>query len=159
MTKYKFQPRTAAQWELYAAMEGSAGAALRMNRAMVRALNCDDDEEAWAVMREAMEIDSDFGATDTEPVWIVQYEFRHLTPEHRAEVLTLRKEIDRVVRGVLSDGVEQGDFDVDDISGTALALLSLAVDVARWYSPEIRRTPADIARTNGELAVRLVARR
>lgn len=90
---------------------------------------------------------------------IVQYEFRHLTPEHRDTVLTLRKEIDQVVRGVLNDGVAQGDFEVDDTSGTALALLSLAVDVARWYSPEIRRTPDDIARTNGDLAVRLVARR
>ena len=90
---------------------------------------------------------------------IVQYEFRHLTPEHRAAVLTLRKEIDQVVRGVLTDGVAQGEFEVADTSGTALALLSMAVDVARWYSPEIRRTPDDIARTNGDLAVRLVARR
>ncbi|MFC7489324.1 MULTISPECIES: TetR/AcrR family transcriptional regulator [unclassified Knoellia] len=90
---------------------------------------------------------------------IVQYEFRHLTPEHRDTVLTLRKEIDQVVRGVLTDGVTRGDFEVDDVAGTALALLSMAVDVARWYSPEIRRTPEDIGRTNGDLAVRLVARR
>ncbi len=90
---------------------------------------------------------------------IVQYEFRHLTPQHRDTVLALRKEIDKVVRDVLSRGVAEGEFEVDDIPGTALALLSLAVDVARWYSPEIRRTPADIGRTNGELAVRLVARR
>ncbi|WP_035939985.1 TetR/AcrR family transcriptional regulator [Knoellia aerolata] len=90
---------------------------------------------------------------------IVQYEFRHLTPQHRDTVLALRKEIDAVVRDVLVRGVAEGEFEVDDVPATALALLSLAVDVARWYSPEIRRTPADIARTNGELAVRLVARR
>ena len=74
-------------------------------------------------------------------------------------MLALRKEIDKVVRDVLAQGVAEREFEVDDVPGTALALLSLAVDVARWYSPEIRRTPADIARTNGELAVRLVARR
>lgn len=90
---------------------------------------------------------------------IVQYEFRHLTPEHRETVLSLRREIDKVVRGVLTDGVSSGDFEVEDVPSTALALLSMAVDVARWYSPEIRRTPEDIARTNGDLAVRLVARR
>ena len=90
---------------------------------------------------------------------IVQYEFRHLTPEHRDVVLTLRKEIDQVVREVLVDGVAQGEFEVADTSTTALALLSMAVDVARWYSPEIRLTPDDIWRTNGELAVRLVTRR
>ncbi|KGN39201.1 TetR/AcrR family transcriptional regulator [Knoellia subterranea] len=89
---------------------------------------------------------------------IVQYEFRHLTPEHRDTVLALRREIDKVVRDVLADGVESGEFDVEDISATALALLSMAVDVARWYSPQIRRTPEEIGETNGDLAVRLVTR-
>ena len=57
---------------------------------------------------------------------IVQYEFRHLTPEHRAEVLALRKEIDNVVADVLRDGVAAGELDVDDVPVTALALLSMA---------------------------------
>ena len=87
---------------------------------------------------------------------IVQYEFRHLAPEHRDEVLALRKEIDEVVAGVLREGVEAGDFVVEDIRGTALALLSMAIDVSRWYLPGIRRTPEAIERLYGELAVRLV---
>lgn len=89
---------------------------------------------------------------------IVQHEFRHLSPEHRDVVLALRKQIDAVVRDVLEDGVATGEFDVGDAAATALALLSIAVDVARWYDPEIRRTPDDIGRTNGDLAVRLVRR-
>ena len=44
---------------------------------------------------------------------IVQFEFRHLSPEHRDVVLALRKEIDQVVAGVLRDGVESGEFAVD----------------------------------------------
>ena len=87
---------------------------------------------------------------------IVQFEFRHLSPEHREAVLGLRKEIDSVVAGVLRDGVETGEFEVDDVPGTALALLSMAIDVARWYAPDVRRTPADIETSYGTLAVRLV---
>jgi AcrR family transcriptional regulator len=87
---------------------------------------------------------------------IVQFEFRHLSPEHRDEVLTLRKEIDQVVAGVLRDGVASGEFEVDDVSTTALALLSMAVDVARWYAPDVRRTPEAIEKAYGDLAVRLV---
>ena len=87
---------------------------------------------------------------------IVQFEFRHLSPEHREAVLSLRKEIDSVVAGVLRDGVETGEFEVDDVPGTALALLSMAIDVARWYAPDVRRTPADIETSYGALAVRLV---
>ena len=87
---------------------------------------------------------------------IVQFEFRHLGPEHRDEVLTLRKEIDQVVAGVLRDGVASGEFEVDDVPTTALALLSMAVDVARWYAPDVRRTPEAIETAYGALAVRLV---
>lgn len=90
---------------------------------------------------------------------IVQFEFRHLGPEHRDEVLTLRKEIDQVVAGVLRDGVATGEFEVDDVPTTALALLSMAVDVARWYAPDVRRTPEAIETAYGDLAVRLVRAR
>ena len=38
----------------------------------------------------------------------------------------------------------------------ALALLSMAIDVSRWYVPQSRRTPEAIERTYGDLAVRLV---
>jgi AcrR family transcriptional regulator len=86
---------------------------------------------------------------------IVQFEFRHLSPEHREAVLGLRREIDNVVAGVLRDGVRAGEFDVDDVPGTSLALLSMAIDVARWYTPDVRRTPAMIETSYGALAVRL----
>ena len=90
---------------------------------------------------------------------IVQFEFRHLGPEHREAVLDLRKEIDQVVAGVLRDGVESGEFTVPDVPGTALALLSMAIDVSRWYTPGVRRAPDDIERLYGDLALRLVTSR
>jgi AcrR family transcriptional regulator len=87
---------------------------------------------------------------------IVQYEFSNLTPQHREAVLGLRKEIDAVVRDVITAGVAAGEFAVDDVADTALALLSMAVDVARWYDPEIKRTPAAIGETYADLGLRLV---
>lgn len=90
---------------------------------------------------------------------IVQYEFGNLTPEHRDEVLRLRKEIDGVVRRVVDDGVQSGVFAVADIRDTTLALMSMAVDVARWYDPEIRRTPEAIGTAYAELGLRLVGAR
>jgi AcrR family transcriptional regulator len=89
---------------------------------------------------------------------IVQYEFPHLSPAHRDVVLRLRKDIDAILRSVLTDGVAAGDFEVPDIPGTALALLSMTIDVARWYEPGIRRTPESIGKAYAELALRLVRR-
>jgi AcrR family transcriptional regulator len=90
---------------------------------------------------------------------IVQYEFQHLTPEHREAVLGLRKEIDAVLRDVVQAGVATGEFGVEDIPATTLALLSMAVDVARWYSPHIRRSPEEIGADYAELGLRLVRAR
>lgn len=87
---------------------------------------------------------------------IVQYEFRHLSPDHQREVLTLRREIDGVVGGIITDGVTSGEFCVEDTRVTALAALSLVVDVARWYHPGVRRTPEDIGTEYGRLVLRLV---
>jgi AcrR family transcriptional regulator len=87
---------------------------------------------------------------------IVQYEFPHLSPEHREEVIGLRRQIDAVVKDVLSAGVASGDFDVPDPAMTTLALQSLTIDVARWYKPGIRRTPEAIGAAYGDLALRLV---
>jgi len=87
---------------------------------------------------------------------IVQYEFGNLTPEHRDAVLLLRKEIDAVVRRVVTDGVTAGEFVVDDVPDTTLALLSMVVDVARWYDPDIRRTPEAIGAAYADLGLRLV---
>ena len=90
----------------------------------------------------------------------MQYEFRHLSPDHQREVLTLRREIDGVVERIIAEGVASGDFHVTDTRATALAALSLVVDVARWYHPGIKRTtPEQIGRTYATLALRLVGAR
>ena len=48
----------------------------------------------------------------------------------------------------------------DDVRATALAAISLVVDVARWYHPGIKRTtPQSIADTYAALVLRLVGAR
>lgn len=90
---------------------------------------------------------------------VVQYEFPHLEHDHREHILDLRKRINTVVSDILATGVRSGDFDVEDVPATTLAVLSMAVDVCRWYDTEIRRSPESIGTDYGELAVRLVSRR
>jgi AcrR family transcriptional regulator len=89
---------------------------------------------------------------------VVQYEQAALTAGHREEVAALRREIQARVRRILDEGVRSGGFVVPDVSGTALALLSLAVDVARWYRPEGPRSPEDIGALYADLALRMVSR-
>lgn len=90
---------------------------------------------------------------------IVQYEYHALTPEHRAEVATLRRSIERTMQDALADGVDQGVLDVDDVPGTAFSLLSLGVDLVRWFEPGGSRTGHELATLHAELAIRMASRR
>ena len=107
-----------------------------------------------SALREVREAVSD-AATPTQQLADLVATFSQWHAE-QYEVLALRKQIDGVVRGILEAGTREGLFTIDDIGDTSLALLSIAVDVARWYSPTIRRTPAQIGATNAHLALRLV---
>ncbi|ARX82374.1 TetR family transcriptional regulator [Streptomyces alboflavus] len=64
---------------------------------------------------------------------VVQYELDALSAEHRAEIVVLRRLSDAAVREIINDGVRAGEFDVPDVPGTTLAVLSLCIDVARWF--------------------------
>lgn len=87
---------------------------------------------------------------------IVQYEFDALTPEHRAEIAEYRRAIEALMREALEAGVDDGTMTVSDTKGTALALLSLSIDLVRWYHPGGPTTPDDLATLHGDLALRMV---
>jgi AcrR family transcriptional regulator len=87
---------------------------------------------------------------------IVQYEFHALVPEHRKEIAALRKAIEACMRRALAEGIEAEVLQIDDIPGTALALLSLGIDVVRWFEPGGPRNAEDLAELYAGLAVRMV---
>jgi AcrR family transcriptional regulator len=87
---------------------------------------------------------------------VINYELAALSPEHLAEIRTIRHEIDVVVRDVLDRGVAAGVFTTPDARMTALAILSLGIDVARWYRDEGRWTPDEVAAHYRLLALRMV---
>jgi AcrR family transcriptional regulator len=86
---------------------------------------------------------------------IVQYEMRSLAPHHFAEVVVLRHATEAVLLRVLRAGVRSGAFRLKDLPGTSLAILSLCIDVARWYHPGSQHSPEWIGRTYADLAVRM----
>ncbi|MGW0548004.1 TetR/AcrR family transcriptional regulator [Streptomyces altiplanensis] len=87
---------------------------------------------------------------------VVQYELDALSEEHRTEIVELRRRSDAAVRRILNDGVKAGEFDVPDVPGTTLAVLSLCIDVARWFNAQGRRTPDEVGALYADLVLRMV---
>ncbi len=88
---------------------------------------------------------------------VVQYELDALGAEHRAEIIELRRRSDAVVRRIIGEGVAAGEFDVPDVPGTTLAVLSLCIDVARWFNAQGSRTPDEVGDLYAGLVLRMVA--
>ncbi len=116
------------------------------------------DVEPTERLRRSVHAFSAWHATNSRVGRIVQYEFDALTPEHRAEIAGLRRAIERHLQQVLEAGTESGDFDVQDLPGTARAILSLSIDLVRWFSPDGPQSPDDVASLHERLALRMVLR-
>ncbi|GHH13929.1 MULTISPECIES: TetR/AcrR family transcriptional regulator [Streptomyces] len=90
---------------------------------------------------------------------VVQYELDALGPDARAEIVALRRQVDAEVRRIIEDGVAAGEFDVLDVRGTTLAVLSLCIDVARWFNVDGPRTPEEVGALYADLVLRMVGAR
>ncbi|MFC0109170.1 TetR/AcrR family transcriptional regulator [Kibdelosporangium aridum] len=87
---------------------------------------------------------------------VVQYELGAL-PEHEYTVVAgLRRRIEQAVQSLITDGVRAGVFSVPDEKVAARAVLSLGIDVARWYSERARKTPRALGREYATLVLRML---
>ena len=72
---------------------------------------------------------------------VVQYELAALEGDDRAHVAATRRAIESLVEAEVRRGVAAGELAVDDPHGVTRAVLSLCIDVARWYDPAGRESP------------------
>lgn len=87
---------------------------------------------------------------------VVQYELRSLDDATRAEVNAVRRRLEDVVEQAVTEGVADGTMVVDVPRTATRAVLSLAVDVARWFDPRGRESAAEVGRIYADLAVRML---
>lgn len=74
-------------------------------------------------------------ATNPRTVSVVDGELRFLPPERRAEIVAKRDRYERYWTDALAAGVADGDFNVNEVTLTRLALLEMCNGVAHWYQP------------------------
>ncbi len=87
---------------------------------------------------------------------IVQYELHALPEADFTAVADLRRRTERGVRDLITEGVGTSAFTVDDVATTGRAILSLCIDVARWYGPESKPGPAELGRRYADLVLAML---
>lgn len=88
---------------------------------------------------------------------IVNYELSALAPEHFQQIRHLRRGIERELRTLIRKGVEAGEFHTPDADMAAAALLSLGIDLARWYRPGGAWSPESIGDFYADLAAKMLS--
>ncbi|EME15248.1 TetR/AcrR family transcriptional regulator [Rhodococcus triatomae] len=87
---------------------------------------------------------------------VAQYEIGALTDEHYREIADIRRETEHFVRSEIRSGVDAGDFVVPAVATAARAILSMGIDVARWYQPGRSTDPEVLVEQYAELAAALL---
>jgi hypothetical protein len=77
----------------------------------------------------------------------------------RSPPSTSPRSVRSAFRELVESGVASGDFDTPNPRMAAVALLSLGIDLARWYRDDGTWRPADIADRYAEMALRIVGAR
>lgn len=88
---------------------------------------------------------------------VSQYELAGLTAEHYAEVLELRHQTNEFFRDAVARGVADGSFAQVDVKRVTRAMLSLSIDLVRWYRLEGSDSPEQLGDFYADLALKLVA--
>lgn len=90
---------------------------------------------------------------------VANYELQSLDAEHRRAIVKVRDETEAVMREAIRLGVESGDFDVPDLGLATISILSMGIDVSRWFVPGKRLTPDELAGKYADTAVRILSAR
>jgi AcrR family transcriptional regulator len=123
--------------------------------ALVQNLTSGDGEPAEK-MRALVESFVAWHAREHTVARVVQYELDALPEREYLIVAGLRRRIEQAVRSLIAEGVRTGAFQVPDEKTSARAVLSLGIDVARWYTERTRKTPRALGREYATLVLRML---
>jgi AcrR family transcriptional regulator len=90
---------------------------------------------------------------------VQQYELRALSRDRYDEIRHVRGRFEWLLRQQLQDGITSGVFAITSVDPAAVAILSLGIDVARWYRPGIDPAPEELGRGYADLVLSMLGHR
>jgi AcrR family transcriptional regulator len=92
-----------------------------------------------------------------EYVAVYQREEKNLRPEEAVLIKKMRKEFDRRIGLLLQEGVQSGDFQVDEVSVAATTIGGILSWLPTWYLPDGRLSSSEVITYTVKLILRMVS--
>jgi AcrR family transcriptional regulator len=83
-------------------------------------------------------------------------ELRSLSRENLSAILRLRGTYEKELRQILRDGQLSGEFEIDDINLTAMAIIQMMTGVIVWFRPDDRLSVDQVGENYLEMVRRLL---
>jgi AcrR family transcriptional regulator len=88
---------------------------------------------------------------------VIQYELKALPRRQFRKIAELRNRFEELLGAELQAGVKAGVFDIAELDATTLAILSLCIDLARWYHPsDDHKTSDEVGQLYADLVARMI---
>jgi AcrR family transcriptional regulator len=87
---------------------------------------------------------------------VCQYELAALTPEHYEQITALRHQTNEVFRDAVARGVRDGSFADIDVNRVVRGMLSLSIDLVRWYRLDGKDSPEQLGDFYADLALAIL---
>jgi AcrR family transcriptional regulator len=87
---------------------------------------------------------------------VCQYELAGLTPEHYDEIVRIRHLTNDVFRDAVERGIADGTFAAGDVNRLVRGMLSLSIDLVRWYRLDGTDSPEQLGDFYAGLVLRMV---
>jgi AcrR family transcriptional regulator len=87
---------------------------------------------------------------------IADVELRSLTGDNASRAVALRDEYEGIIRSIVLEGTESGDFHPGEAKMATFAVLAISNQPAYWFSERGELSADEVAEAQAELALRLV---
>ena len=88
-------------------------------------------------------------------ITVYKREVSNLQPEQRRAITELRRNTDQLVRALLLQGQEAGEFEPIDATIAASSITGMLSFIVDWYRPRSGIARNDVVQTTAELAMRM----
>lgn len=99
-----------------------------------------------------------YHATHREQAFVGNRELGNLDPENRAVILELRSTYERLLRKVITDGVQAGIFVAPSVRLTSYAILDMGMGVATWFRATGEHSADQVAKIYANYAWQMLRR-
>ena len=90
---------------------------------------------------------------------VCQYELAGLTAAHYDEIIGIRHKTNEIFRDAIERGIAAGAFAPADVNRLARGMLSLSIDLVRWYRLDGPDSPEQLGEFYAGLALKMVIAR